>query len=63
MNVPLLSHPLILSLILPQIIIQISNLSGFLGDSDGKEFSCNAGDLGPIPGSGTSPAEANGYPL
>ena len=63
MNVPLLSHPLVLSLVVPQIIIQINYLSGFLGDSDGKEMSCNAGDLGPIPGSGTSPEEANGYPL
>ena len=27
---------------------------------DGKEFSCNVGDLGSIPGSGRSPAEGNG---
>ena len=26
----------------------------FRGDSDGKEFACNAGDLGLIPGSGRS---------
>ena len=28
---------------------------GFSGGSDGKESSCNAGDLGSIPGSGRSP--------
>ena len=31
--------------------------------SDGKESACNAGDLGSIPGSGTSPGEGNGNPL
>ena len=36
---------------------------GFPGGSDGKESSCNAGDLGSIPGSGRSPGEGNGYPL
>ena len=29
----------------------------------GKEFACNAGDLGLIPGLGRSPGEGNGYPL
>ena len=29
----------------------------------GKEFTCNAGDMGLRPGSGTSPGEGNGYPL
>ena len=29
----------------------------------GKKFTCNAGGLGSIPGSGTSPAERNGYRL
>ena len=33
------------------------------GGSDGKEFSCNAGDLGPIPGSGRSPGEGIGKPV
>ena len=28
-----------------------------------KELTCNAGDLGLIPGSGRSPGEANGNPL
>ena len=31
--------------------------------SDGKEFACNAGDPGLIPGSGRSPREGIGYPL
>ena len=33
------------------------------GGSDGKESTCNAGDLGSIPGLGRSPEEGNGYPL
>ena len=36
---------------------------GFLGDSDGKESTCNAGDLGSIPGAGGSLGEGNGNPL
>ena len=35
----------------------------FPGGSDGKEFTCNVGDVGLIPGSGRSPREGNGYPL
>ena len=35
----------------------------FSCDSAGKEFACNAGDLGLIPGLGRSPGEGNGYPL
>ena len=31
------------------------------GASDGKESTCNAGDLGSIPGSGRFPGEGNGY--
>ena len=31
--------------------------------SAGKESSCNAGDLGLIPGLGRSPGEGKGYPL
>ena len=38
-------------------------LGGFLDGSDGQESACNAGDLGSIPGSGTSPGEGNGNPL
>ena len=36
---------------------------GFPGGSAGKESTCNAGDLGSIPGLGRSPGEGNGYPL
>ena len=32
----------------------------FTGGSDGKESTCNAGDLGSIPGLGRSPDEGNG---
>ena len=35
----------------------------FPGGSDGKESTCNEGDLGSIPGSGRSPGEGIGYPL
>ena len=31
--------------------------------SVGKEYVCNAGDPGLIPGSGRSPGEGTGYPL
>ena len=36
---------------------------GFPGGSAGKEFACNAGDPGLIPGLGRSLGEGNGYPL
>ena len=36
---------------------------GFPGILDGKESTCNAGDMGLIPGSGRSPGEGNDYPL
>jgi len=36
---------------------------GFLGVSDGKESSCNAGDPGLILGLGRSPEEGNSSPL
>ena len=35
----------------------------FPDGSDGKESTCNAGDLGSIPGLGRAPGEVNGYPL
>ena len=35
----------------------------FPGDSEAKASACNAGDLGLIPGSGSSPGEGNGNPL
>ena len=36
---------------------------GFPCGSVGKESTCNAGDLGSIPGLGRSPEERKGYPL
>ena len=36
---------------------------GFPSGSDGKEFACNAEDLGSIPESGRSPGDGNGNPL
>ena len=36
---------------------------GFPGGSDGKESSCNVGDLGLIPGSERFPRGGNGYPF
>ena len=36
---------------------------GFPSSSDGKTSTCNAGDLGSIPGLGRSPGEGNGNPL
>ena len=38
-------------------------IQGFPGGSDGKESTCNAGDLGLIPGLGRCPGEGKGYPL
>ena len=35
----------------------------FPGGSDSKESTCNAGNLGSVPGLGRSPGEGNGYPL
>ena len=36
---------------------------GLACGSAGKKSSCNAGDLGSIPGLGRSPGEGTGYPL
>ena len=36
---------------------------GFPGGSEVKASACNEGDLGSIPGSGSSPGEGNGNPL
>ena len=36
---------------------------GFPGGSAGKESTCNVGDLGLIPGLGSSPGEGKGDPL
>ena len=37
--------------------------NAFPGGSDGKEFACNVGDLGLIPGLGSSPGGGHGNPL
>ena len=36
---------------------------GFPGGSDGKESACDVGDLGSIPGLGSSPGEGNSNAL
>ena len=41
---------------------QVYDQGQFLGGSDGKESTCNAGDPGSIPGLGRSPGEGNGNP-
>ena len=38
----------------------LSSLGSFLSGSNGKEFACNLGDLGSIPGSGRFPGRGNG---
>ena len=48
---------------LPTSSVQPYHPLGFPGCSDGKEFACNAGDTGSIPGSGRSPGEGNGNPF
>ena len=45
------------------IWMQVVHHEDFPGGSDHKEYACNAGDTGLIPGSGRSPGEGNGYPL
>ena len=44
-------------------IIYTTDIWGFPHSTVGKESSCNAEDLGLIPGSGRSPVEGNGNPL
>ena len=47
-----------------QVTKQPSQTTGVpLHGSDGKESTCNAGDLDSIPGLRRSPGGANGYPL
>ena len=46
------------------MLIFIEHQPKLLPDSSvGKEPTCNAGDLGLIPGLGRSPGEVKGYPL
>ena len=62
---PEMSHPELEPKFLkfqPSTFFHITNL-GFPGGSDNKEPTCNAGDLGLIPGLVRFPGEGNGYPL
>ena len=44
------------------IKIPVPDVTIFPGVSDSKESTCNAGDLGSIPGLGRSPGDGNGSP-
>ena len=44
------------------IYLQVREM-GFPSGSDGKESTCNVGDLGSIPGLRRSPGEGYSYPL
>ena len=46
-----------------RIFIISENWGDFPGGSDSKESTCNAGNVGSIPGSGRSPGEGNSNPL
>ena len=39
------------------LVDSLSSSRGFPGDSDCKDFACNAGDPGSVPGLGRSPGE------
>ena len=45
------------------LLSSVECLHGFSDDSDGKESTCNVGDLGLIPRLGGSPGEGNTYSL
>ena len=51
------------SLYLNSETLMLSWLEGFPGVSDGKESTCNVGDLGSIPGLGRSPGRGHGNPF
>ena len=44
-------------------LLKIKAVQGFPDGSEGKKFTCNARDLGLIPGLGRSPGEGNGNAL
>ena len=46
-----------------QYFSRLAALKSFPCGSAGKDSTCNAGDLGLIPGLGRSPGEGKGYPL
>ena len=43
-------------------VLRTASRRGFPGGSEVKASTCNAGDLGLIPGSGRSPGEGNSLP-
>ena len=45
------------------LVTFLKKKNGLPDGSDGKQVTCNAADLGLIPGLGRSPGEGNGYPL
>ena len=45
------------------IWVLLKNSRDFPGGSNGKESACNAGNLGSISGSGSSPGKGSSYPL
>ena len=45
------------------LIIVILTNTGLPGGSSDKESTCNAEDLGSVPGLGISPGEGNSYPF
>ena len=51
------------SLLKIALVRVLSDSMGFPGGSDGKASTCNAGDLGLIPGLGRSPGGGHGSPL
>ena len=56
----------LISIIINQFYLFCNSYNGIWalpGGSDGKEYACNAGDLGSIPGLGRFPGEGNGYPV
>ena len=61
------SHQLsVLHVVMYMFLPKWRNFSGeedFPGGARGKEFPCNVGNLGSIPGLGRSPGEGNGNPL
>ena len=48
---------------LPFVHLHMKNFHLHPGGSDGKEYTCNVGELGSIPGSRRSLGEGNGCPL
>ena len=45
------------------LLLKSKLFSSFSGGSDDKEYACKVGELGVIPGLGSSPGERNDYPL